>query len=252
MAKRRKFVSLWLVVTLSYLCLITIASKSSVANEQKIRILIITGGHDFEREAFFKIFSDMGNITFREAMHPDANDAYFPDAAKEYDVMVFYDMNQNITEPQKEALVNLLKKGKGLVVLHHALANYQDWPEYEKIIGGRYFLKDTERDGILYPRSTYQHDLNLNIRIAKTRHPVTKGVKDFFIRDEAYGGFFVSKSVQPLLTTEHAQSGPIVGWAHQYGKSKVVVIQLGHDHLAYENANYRKLVAQAIRWISQK
>jgi hypothetical protein len=35
---------------------------------------------------------------------------------------------------------------------------------------------------------------------------------------------------------------------HTYGKSTVVYLQLGHGPPTYKDANYRRLVAQAIRW----
>ena len=34
--------------------------------------------------------------------------------------------------------------------------------------------------------------------------------------------------------------------------SRVVYLQLSHDHKAYENPNYQKLVAQAIRWTAKR
>jgi type 1 glutamine amidotransferase len=29
-------------------------------------------------------------------------------------------------------------------------------------------------------------------------------------------------------------------------------MESGHDHTAYENPNYRKILAQAIRWVAQR
>ena len=40
--------------------------------------------------------------------------------------------------------------------------------------------------------------------------------------------------------------------SNRYGKSRVAFVQLGHDHFAYENPSYRKLVAQAIQWTAGK
>ena len=72
----------------------------------------------------------MDGVTFREAMQPAANDLYTKEAARSYDVLVLYDMVQEISEAQKRNLVRLLKEeGKGLVGLHHSLCSYQNWPE---------------------------------------------------------------------------------------------------------------------------
>ena len=113
-----------------------------------IRVLVVTGGHDFEREPFFAMFQAMPGIQWREAIQPAANDLYAEDEAKKYDVIVLYDMVQTITENQKQNLVRLLKEqGKGLVGLHHCIVDYQDWPEFRRILGGRYYFPSEPKKG---------------------------------------------------------------------------------------------------------
>lgn len=239
-----------------------VAAWSAAQAGEKTRVLLVTGGHAFERPQFFQMFEDNPDITFQAVEHPDlktqpgAPDPFLPllkaDAAKSYDVIVLYDMWQKITEEGKADFVKLLQDGKGLVVLHHAIANYQDWPEYPKIFGARYYLKPTLVDGVEKPRSLWKHGVTFPVKIADPAHPVAKGVTDFQISDETYKGYDVRPEVKPLLTTTEPTSAPVIGWTHSYGKSRVTFIQLGHDHLAYENPNYRRLVAQAIQWTSAK
>jgi len=214
----------------------------------KIRVLVVTGGHDFERDGFFSLFKGYDDLEYQEAAHPKANDMYAPDKIGSFDVIVLYDMVQEITDQQKANLVSALRRGKGLVVLHHAIANYQEWPEYEKIIGGRYYLEPKVVNGVQKQRSAYQHDVKLTVNLADPKHPILKGLKDFEIVDEVYSLFDVSPSVRPLLKTSHPQSNPVVAWTHRYGRSRVVYIQLGHGPTAYSNPSYRRLVANAIRW----
>jgi len=83
-------------------------------------------------------------------------------------------------------------------------------------------------------------------------HPVTAGLKDFTIHDEIYWGYHTQLDVTPLITTTQPKSAKPLAWARTEGKSRVVYIQLGHDHQAYENPNYQKLVAQAIQWVAKK
>ena len=213
-----------------------------------IRVLIVTGGHDFEREPFFQVFQGQKDITYREVQHPNAAKMFYPDQRSSYDVLVLYDMYQDITPEDKAALVDLLKAGKGLVALHHSIASYADWPEYEKIIGGKYFLKDTKVGGKTIPHSTYKHDQTVRVHLCDPNHPITRGMKDFTIHDETYGGFRVLDGVHRLLETDHPLSEKTIGWCHRYGAARVVYIQLGHDHFAYDNPNYHRLVQQAIRW----
>jgi uncharacterized protein len=221
-----------------------------VAN--RIRVLVVTGGHGFEKEPFLAMFKANPDISFQTVTHPQSDACLKADAARNYDVLVLYDYGQTISEEAQADFVARLKEGKGLVVLHHAIATYPNWQEYAKIIGARYYLEKTVVDGVVKPRSAYQHGLDFCIHIADTNHPVTRGLKDFPIRDETYRLFDVAPESHPLLTTEEPESNKVVGWAKTYEAARVVYLQSGHDHFAYENPSYRQLVRQAIRWAAKK
>lgn len=223
----------------------------TVVNGSKpVRVLIVTGGHDFEREPFFEMFKSFEGITFEEVQHPNAHARLTPEASRGYDVVVLYDMWQPISEESQAAFVKLSRNGKGLVALHHSLASYQLWDEYRNIIGGRWYTEKWKQNGVERPPSTFQHDVQFKVHIVDSKHPVTRGIQDFNIRDETYGNFEVLPKVKPLLTTDEPTSNRVIAWAHTYGRSRVVYIQLGHDHYAYENPSYRRLVLQAIRWVA--
>jgi type 1 glutamine amidotransferase len=83
-------------------------------------------------------------------------------------------------------------------------------------------------------------------------HPITAGLKDFTIHDEIYWGYRVQPDVTPLITTTHPKSGKPLGWCRTEGKSRVVYLQLGHGPEAFNDANYRKLLAQSIRWTAKR
>lgn len=212
--------------------------------DNKLRVLIISGGHPYDEKEFFAMFDGHPDITWKHVEQPAAQAYFAPDKAGEYDVMVWYDLWQKIDETSRENLVKVLEKGKPLVVLHHALANYQDWPEAQKIMGGRYWMHDRGE----IKKSTFTHNQKMRVKIAAPEHPITKFMQDFDIEDEAYGNLVVEDGVTPLLTTEHPKSNKVIAWAHQYKKSPVAYIQLGHDRLSFENRSYHRLVIQAIRW----
>ncbi len=218
-----------------------------------IRVLIVTGGHDFERTPFFAMFEAIPGIHWAEVKQPSANDSYTADQARKYDVIVLYDFVQEISEIQKQNLVRLLKEdGKGLVGLHHCIGDYQAWPEFRRILGGRYYLSKRSEEGTEYQPGEFLHEQTFTVRIALQSHPIARGLKDFEINDETYKGFYVNPGVTELLLADHPSSGPVIGWAHQYGKARVVYVQPGHGPAAYANAGYRRLVENAIYWAARR
>jgi type 1 glutamine amidotransferase len=218
----------------------------------KIRVLVVTGGHGFEKEPFFKLFKENPDISFEAVEHPNAYGSLKADAARQWDVLVLYDMQQNIPEEAKQDFVARLKEGKGLVVLHHALCSYQHWPEYARMIGGQYYLDKTVLDGVEHPASAYKHDVDFKVHVADAEHPITRGIKDYETHDETYFGFGVEKDSHPLLTTEESTSSKVIAWAKTYEAARVVYIQSGHDHLGYENPNFQRLLRQAIQWTAKR
>lgn len=215
-----------------------------------IRVLIITGGHDFKVEQFKQMFDSFGKeIQYEIAELPSAYDKFLPGNRDQYDILVFYHMWQDINPEQAKNLSECISQGKPLVVLHHSICAYDDWPEYLNITGGKYFHKKTVLKGKEYPECSYIHDMHFKVKIVDSDNPVTKGLTDFEIFDETYKGFYVDEGVTPLLTTDEPSSTPLIGWSKTYGKARVVTLQSGHDVATFENPNFRKLLKQAIEWV---
>lgn len=230
----------FLSLTLSLFILISISA-------QETRIIIVTGGHDFEREAFFQLFDNMEGISYKELKHPEANIQLGELDPKTFDAVLFYDMPKTISEAEKESYHQLLKWGKGLLFLHHSLASYQDWDEYKTIIGGKYHEERNSPHS-----SSYRHDVTFPVMIKDPAHAITKGISDFDILDEVYGNTEVLPHVKVLLTTSHPESSKIIGWAHKKEKSRIVYIQPGHDKHSWTNPHYRQMIRQAIVFVSEK
>jgi len=218
--------------------------------EGGIRILLTTGGHAFEEDAFYAMFDAMRGIEYTKAELPKDAGLLKPGLEKQFDCIVMYDMCKPAISPeQRKAFVELLTTGGiGLVSMHHNLGAQWDWDEYRKIIGGRVILEPTVIDGKAWTVTPWAHGQRLNVKIANREHPITKGVGDFEIEDEIYGKFWVDPRAEVLLTTDHSENNPEVAWTKTYGKSRVFHLMLGHDGKAYANPAYRKLLEQGIRW----
>ena len=213
--------------------------------EKPIKAVVITGGHGFEHDPFFSLFKGNIDIEYVEAEQKDHSEIFEDISGWDYDVIVLYNMTQNISPQRQENFINLLEKqGVGLLAMHHMMGAFQNWPEYRKITGGKYYLKATEENRA----STYKHDIDLNVHIANTSHPITRGMSDFQIHDEGYKHCDFEKNNKVLLTTEHPDCDKTICWVRRYGKARVCGLMLGHDSVAYANPNFRQIIARSIRW----
>ena len=248
-------------ITNAVLLLLTAAMVGSCNNRlerqhcpcaKTVKAVVVTGGHDFEREAFFDMFRHFNDVLFVEAPQRDDSEIFEDIDNWPYDVIVLYNMTQRISDKRRANFIRLLDEGVGVVVLHHALASFQDWPEYRKIVGGRYYLEDTELAGVKYLRGAYEHGVDFTVEVVDKSHPVTKGINDFPIRDETYKNYVYEENNRPLLRTSHPKNNELLGWSRNYKAARVCYLQLGHDGDAYRNENYRRLLEQAIRWCAKK
>ena len=226
---------------------LTVLCCSTIHVHAQTKILLVTGGHDFEEKEFFEMFDSFRDFEYDHVIQPNANVLIESGDLDKYDALVFYDMYDSITESQKLAYLKLLNEGLGFVFLHHTLVSYQDWLEFQNIIGGKYLRNATSS----HPKSTYKHDVHIDVSIVDKAHPITKGLSNFEILDEVYGRFIVNKEVTPLLKTNHPESTETIGWCHTYQKSKIVYLQSGHDHHAYVSDDFRKLLKNSIEWVSK-
>jgi uncharacterized protein len=225
-------------------------------SESPLKVLVLTGGHDFNRPAFAALFDGVKGIEWKEAVYGgkelNATEILASDAWKAYDVFVFYDMVQGLPEKSLQGLAALPRAGKGLLFLHHTIAANQTWPEYRKMLGGKFFTAPTKEDGKEYGTSGYQHDRDMTVTACDPTHPITYGLTTFKIHDESYNKYVVAPGVTPLLVTDDPTSDKVIGWTHGYEQSRVVYLQLGHDEKAYENPAFKLLVERSIRYTAAR
>ena len=219
---------------------------------RKTKAAVITGGHGFEEEPFLALFDSIDTISYDRLDQKDDSEFLEDIGEWRYDVIVFYAMTQNISEQRRQNLLRLLDKGVGVVALHHTAAAFQDWPEFGNIIGVKFFTRETVVDGEEYPTCTYQHDVDMNIRVSDTSHPVTKGIEGFTVHDEVYKGCLFDPDAEVLLTTDHPASDPAVCCVKTYRNARVCYIKPGHGPSVFADASYRRLVAQAIAWTAPR
>ena len=50
---------------------------------------------------------------------------------------------------------------------------------------------------------------------------------------------------------EHPPGSNLIGWSKRYGASPIVYLQCGDDPVAYGNPHFRRLISNAINWVSE-
>ena len=251
-------------------------------------ILLITKGHPFDSNAFFEIF-DAIDVNWTHVEQPAARIFFSSSQAKNYDAFVMYDMpgisfgsdGPSFEEPDlhyKEALIELLENGQGMVFLHHAIAGWPAWEEYAEIIGGRFLYVADELRGSECPDSGYRHKVSHMLQVVKD-HPITAELPaNFSMTDELYLSEVFDDSIEPLLTSsynftrnnfysakraingkmfdnegwEHDDGSNVVAWIKHYGQSPIAYLQGGDDQEAYSNCHYRQLIENSIHWVASQ
>lgn len=225
------------------------STAETAAPARKVNIVLITGGHAFDQKEFLAMFDAMDGIAYKHVAQKAGGEAFDNIDDFKYETIVLYNHNQKLTDAQAANFQKLLDKGVGLVVLHHAIAAYQNWPEFRKIVGGRYYLKDeTDADGTVHKRCLYKHDVDFKVHIEDPKCPVAAGVSDFTTHDETYKGYTADPQVKVFLTTDDPTSTREIGWTNTYHKANVCFIELGHDAKAYASKEMQTLYVQAIKW----
>jgi type 1 glutamine amidotransferase len=206
-----------------------------------VRGLVIVGGHDHET-SFYSIFDGYHDLAGMPVA--SSSTAFQNDLRGRYDVVIMYDFSRDLDERGKKNLRDFVESGKGIVVLHHALLDYQNWPWwYQDVVGGRYRLKSEGNA----PSSTVKDQQQLFVT-PEGDHPITANVGRFHFVDETYKRMWISSKVRPLLSTDNPNSDKFVAWVGPCTGSRVVAIQLGHGPTAFGHPAYRKLVHNAILW----
>ncbi|MBM3736090.1 MAG: ThuA domain-containing protein [Acidobacteria bacterium] len=211
---------------------------SAAFGAEPVKVALTIGGHAFDL-SFFTIFEGVAEFKIDVQPHP----ASFSAGLKRQDVLVLYDMLDELPPAKRAALQSFAESGKGIVILHHALIDYTDWPWWHQNVSGGKYLRPADGPS----RSTFQHDVDIPMRPVGD-HPIVRGLKPFTLHDETYKGMWHSPDNQVLLETSHALSDRPLAWITPWRKSRVVAIQPGHGPEAHRDSNYRTLVRNAVLW----
>lgn len=180
---------------------------------------------------------------FEVYMTEDAEDFHTPEFHT-YDLLVLNSClwtgsGHSISEEARLALINHFELGKGVVVMHSSIGNWDDWPEYMDLVGGIWH----------WGHSNHSPAGSTFMVVMSEEHPLLRGVLDSFqVNDEMYYDLKFAEGNHVIArTSEKDGSHPMV-WFRQSRNSRVTVIMLGHDEDAVKHPQYIQLFKNAYQW----
>ncbi|WP_066630780.1 ThuA domain-containing protein [Labilibacter marinus] len=230
------------------IALILFISFAANAQKGKTSVLVVRGGHPYDTPDFEKMCTSLKGVKVDLVL-----DAHFKsmkvDAIKQkYDAILFLNQNKYYNESKrtKQLYMDLTNEGVGMVFLHFTLSSQPSWDDYHDIIGGKWFLGSHTKDKSKV--STYFIDRTIDIKVKDTKHPIAEGVEDFTLTDTFYGNIWMSDKVKPILGVDDKDVNSAVVWENKYNNSKVIYIMPGFSKKAFENKNYKKVVANSLKY----
>jgi hypothetical protein len=214
-----------------------------------IKVAVITGGHPFDVQPFHQLFRSLPEVD-AYIQHSDEFVTEPEEVRDSYDVVVFYSMIKETPSDEviwyagkpKTALEHLGQTKQGIVLIHHALLAYPDWPVWDDIAG---MQARTMR--------SYHPNEQVKVDITDPQHPIIREIAAWEMIDETY---IMDGAVMPddipgnhvFLTTHNPNSLKPLGWTRQYQQSRVFCFASGHGYATYANPGFQQVLANGIQW----
>lgn len=256
------------------------SSKATSKTTKKPQVLFLTKSAGFEHAVIKqkdgqpshaeKIMKDLGEKWGFDVTHTKDASLLGPEGLAHYDVFVLFttgDLTVPGTDkhpalPSKDAFLDTIRKGKGLVGIHSATDTFHTdsdrWTDdgdsadpFIKAIGGEFISHGQQQVGKLY--------------FPDKKFPGFAEAKDGFeIKDEWYSLKNINKDMHVLawLATWHLQNtggdssyrrAPYpIAWSRKEGKGRVFYTAMGHREDVWEHPFFQSTLIGGIKWAAGK
>jgi type 1 glutamine amidotransferase len=261
-------------ITLAVLALALLASPTNAAD--KLKVLIVDGQNNHNWKATTPILKQWleasGRFTVDVATSPAGNDLTgFAPKFADYAVVVSNYNGAAWPKETQQALVDYVKNGGGLVIVHAANNSFGDWKQYNEMIGlggwgGRnekhgpyvYFVDDKlVRDDKPGSGGSHgsQHEFQIVIRDGD--HPITKGMPKAWMhaKDELYDRLRGPAQNMKILATTFAETSQGGTGRHEpmimvidYGKGRVFHTPMGHAEYSMQCNGFGATLQRGTEW----
>jgi type 1 glutamine amidotransferase len=250
----RRSCTIGLSVILSFSLAQPVLAQKKVPDGAKV--FLLSGGqrqhHGYREQALYLAGALENTGRFQVTIGEDAAILETP-AIRKYDLMIVNadrrDDEFKFTTAQQAAIFEFVRSGHGYVSIHGADNAPKDWlPAWKEMLGGIYSHVGLP-DGRAI-KGTYL------VKIVDTASPVTRGLKDFTLKDELYTNMQMQPGVQILATIEYQGRLWPVAWVNIFGKGRVFHTSLGHRDFGPDkddplrDLSLSRLVIQGVDWVA--
>jgi type 1 glutamine amidotransferase len=238
------------------------AADTTFAQDRPRRLLVIGQSKGYEHDSISTAMATLYNLGRRSRQW----ETYFrTDCAaitkksrkwgaknlNAFDAVAFFtDGDLDMDDSQKADLLSFVRDdGKGFIGIHSAAITFPSWPEYGKMLGGRF-------DG--HPWGEFKAPLV----VEGTEFPGMRHFpRHFTLEDEIYQiKDFSRADVRVLLRLDAGQvdlsrkgvrrkdKDFAVVWARTYGKGRVLYNGLGHREDVWERPDIQRMWQEMVRW----
>lgn len=232
---------------------ILIACTGKVRQAEVASVLILSGQNNHEWQKTSPLVAEiLENSGLFEVSVTDDPDTLSYKSLKRYHVILsnrntWPDTSSRMSRRWEKDFLKFISRGGGFVSLHAGSSSFYGWDDFHRIGIGRWGM-DTRHGRITTGR----------ICELDQGHPVTKGLKEFYITDEFWEKTDIFPGSIPIATVcaETGSEGkPITEPALLYNhfrKGRCIYIALGHDEKAIRNTGLRTLLIRSTRWAARK
>ncbi len=216
------------------LCIVSCKSPDASVEPGNVRVLFL--GHDSKHHdaslylTYLSAALSPRGFLFTYTIDPDdLNENIF----QHYDALMVYANIDEITDPQKDALLNFVRNGGAFLPIHSASYCFRNAPEVVELMGGQFSAHDT---------AIFQAE------IVAPDHPAMKNVQPFRTWDETYIHTKFAKDIKVLMERVSGEHREPYTWVKEFGKGRVFYTALGHDERTWSRPEFHRLLEQGLRW----
>ncbi len=200
------------------------------------KVLMVIGGTAHPFASCAQIFKGAVEQTGRFAVEVTEDRAALADPSH-YDAVVMYTVGGEMSRDQEQGVVNYVRGGKGLLAIHCANAEMDEFKDYGEMVGTAFvkhgpiadFTVETDGDaGDILPRLS----------------------PSFSVTDEFYQCELRTQApLRPFQSAVWQFERYNMGYVRDYGEGRVMYTALGHDERTFRHPDFQDLVYKGLRYV---